>query len=112
CRRQELAGVGVHVLAPGDVRRAGDVPGLLRLFLREVRRREQLAAELFRRTDVDQALATLAENVVLDVVAEGADLVVGLGDLIAARRNDLRGVFRQLAPFQLPLLPATVEQLR
>src|SRR5205814_5963450 len=103
--------LGVDVLSPRHVGRAGDVPRLLRLLLGEVRRREQLTAELLRRAHVDETVAARAENVVFYVVAERTDLVVGFRDLVAARRNDLRRVLRQLSPFELPLLPSAVEQL-
>src|SRR3954447_1756727 len=46
--------VVVRGLAPRDVLRGRDVSGALRLLLREVRRREQLAGELVRRTHVDE----------------------------------------------------------
>src|SRR4051795_10612574 len=48
--------VVVRGLAPRHVERGGDVAGALALLLREVGRREQLAAELVGAADVDEVL--------------------------------------------------------
>src|SRR2546430_3163709 len=49
----------IHGLRPRDVLRSGDVPAPLRVLRRILRRREDLAAELFRPADVDEDLPRL-----------------------------------------------------
>src|SRR3984893_6656650 len=65
CDRQERAGLRVDGSRPGDVLRPRDVTGLLRLLLRKVRWREQLAAVFLGRPDVDQSEPRGADNIVL-----------------------------------------------
>src|SRR4051812_30849960 len=68
---------------------------------------EQLAAELVRRTHVDEVELP---DCLDDLVAERTDLVVGLLRLVR-RRRALRNLLDQLTAVELPLLATAVEQL-
>ena len=84
----------------------GDVPAAQRAFLRVVRHVQQLAAVLPRRPDVDQRLAQVRH----DLVLERADLaVVAVDDRVVGRRP-LRLVGGQRAALGDPLGPSAVHQ--
>ena len=67
----------------GDVNRGRDVPALLRLFLGELRRREDLAGELSRGAHVDDVLGADGGE---DLVAEGPE-PAGSSELFNKRRK-------------------------
>src|SRR2546428_1609161 len=62
---EERPGRLVDCLRPGDVLRARDVTRFLRLLLRQVRRRQQLAAVLLRRADVDEAGIGISDHLLI-----------------------------------------------
>src|SRR6185437_15795805 len=92
--------VVVRGLAPRHVLRAGDVAGALRLLLRQMRGREQLARELVRRADVDQVDLVDGRD---RVVTEGADRAVDVLGLVLRGRAG-GDVGDELARVELPLL--------
>ena len=93
-------------LGPRDARGAGDVPGPLG-GLAHARRGDDLAVELGRRAHVDEDQLGVAEAR-QDVVAEGPQRVVGLGQLVAGRVVR-RHVGRQRQAVVQPVLATAVE---
>ena len=82
-------------------------PRPLRRLLRQVRRGEQLAAELVRRAHVDQVPGADRRH---DLVAQRADGAVRVGRRVVGG-GALRDLGDELAGVELPLLPPAVEQL-
>jgi hypothetical protein len=94
-------------LAPRDVDGGRDVAGALRLLLRQVGRRLDLAAELVGAAHVDEVLLPDRGD---DLVAERADRQVGVLRDVRGR-GPLGDVLDELAAVELPLLAPAVEQL-
>src|SRR4030081_2424171 len=82
--REERSSLRIDRLGPWDVARSRDVPWLLRLLLRQMRRRQQLAAILFRRPHVDETVARLAQNLMLDISTQGPNLMPQLCNSVSA----------------------------
>src|SRR5439155_7210429 len=70
---------------PGNVDRARDVPAALCALLRKILRREELARELFRRSDVDELPAVLRDRLE-DVRSERSHRTVGGARLVLGGR--------------------------
>jgi hypothetical protein len=107
---QESARRLVDRLRPRDVPRARDVARALRLLLRKMRRRQQLASELLRRANVHHRMAGLAEHLVGDLSAKRADPLIDRRDAVAAGRRRSHRVGGDRSFLDEPLLAPAVHQ--
>src|SRR6267143_2833970 len=95
-------------LSPGDVGGCGDMAASLGALLGQVLGCQQLTAVLLGGADVDQ-LGARVLVAAADVVAEGADLGVGIRGAVLGRLRG-RAVGSQLPALGLPFLPTAIHQ--